>query len=493
VNVGDEFQGTAFFNYWGWEKIAETLNQMGFDAMTIGNHEFDKGDQFLAEFLSNLTFPIISANIHSQNELLNKTVKPYHIFQDKGLALIAVTTETTADISQPDDTTVFSDAVEAVQNSIDEIKATTNITRIAAITHIGYDKDQELAKATTGLQLIMGGHSHTLLGDMKGAKGKYPTIANNKDGEEVFIVQAKAWGEYLGYIDVTYDPEGKILAYHGGPIHLDNTTQQDEGLEAQVKEWAAPFAAFAAEKVGETKVDLDQTTCQTQECLLGDYIADAMLDYRKGNNSNPDFAIINAGGVRATIAKGDITRGDVDTSFPFGNAVVEIELSGEDVWNAFEGAVSRFSVVNGKEVTSFFQVSSGIKVQYNPNNANGTKLVSVQIGGEELTNSTTYKIVTVDFLATGGDNIFQETEAGATLDTLAAVLIQYIEKTSPVDIKLDGRIEQVEGKRQGNGGGNGTDAENGNGNGNGENAAAGPKATALGALALAALVSASLF
>jgi 2',3'-cyclic-nucleotide 2'-phosphodiesterase (5'-nucleotidase family) len=112
VNVGDEFQGTLFYSYYGGEKIAETLNQLNFSAMTLGNHEFDGGDAELGEFLNNLTFPIISANVHSQDENVNRTVKPYTIFEEHGLALIGVTAEETASISNSDPTTVFSDTVE---------------------------------------------------------------------------------------------------------------------------------------------------------------------------------------------------------------------------------------------------------------------------------------------------------------------------------------------------------------------------------------------
>ncbi|KAF2870096.1 Metallo-dependent phosphatase-like protein [Massariosphaeria phaeospora] len=445
LNVGDEFQGTLYYTYYGGEKIAETLNQMDFDAMTLGNHEFDGGEDQLGQFLENLTFPIISANVESENELVKKNVEKYHIYPEHGLAIIGVTTDDTPGISKPDETTQFLDPVEAVQNAVDEIRATTNITRIAAITHIGYDKDQELAKKVSGLQLIMGGHSHTLLGNMTNAQGKYPTIVQNKDGDDVFIVTAYRWGEYVGYIDVTYDAQGKILAYHGAPIHLTNTTKQEPKLQAQIKEWAKPFEAFAAEVLGSSNVELDQSTCQRQECLLGDFMADAMLDYRKAESSTADFALINAGGVRATIDAGEITRGEVLTSFPFGNAIVEIKLSGEALRKVLEGIVSKVNVDNGKPVTSFFQISQGIKVQYNPENSSGTKLVSVTVGDQPLDNAKEYTIVTLDFLAGGGDNIFTATKDFATLDTQDEVLVQYIKKKTPVDIKLDGRIEAVTG------------------------------------------------
>lgn len=190
INKTDRLQGTLFYTYYGGEKIAETLNQLGFDGMTLGNHEFDGGDEMLGEFLDNLTFPIISANIVSDNPILNRTIKPYHIYPEFELAVIGVTTDQTPGISSPGEGTTFSDVVEAVQNTVDEIRSTTNITRIAALTHIGYEEDQNLAQNTRGLYLIMGGHSHTPLGDFEDAEGPYPTITRNLDDEEVFIVTA---------------------------------------------------------------------------------------------------------------------------------------------------------------------------------------------------------------------------------------------------------------------------------------------------------------
>ncbi|KAH8722813.1 Metallo-dependent phosphatase-like protein [Phaeosphaeriaceae sp. PMI808] len=457
LNVGDEFQGTLFYSFYGGEKIAQTLNQLKFDAMTLGNHEFDGGEEKLGDFLQNLTFPIVCANLKSANKKVASKVKPYHIFEKQGLAIIGVTTPETPGISSPDKATVFSDVVEAVQNSINEIKSKTNITRIAAITHIGYEEDQKLAKATTGLQLIMGGHSHTLLGDMPEAKGKYPTIEKNKDGDEVFIVTAYRWGEYVGYIDVTYDSKGKILAYHGAPIHITNTTAKEPTLQAQVKEWRGPFEKFAAEVVGTSQVELDQKTCQKQECLLGDFMADAMLEYRKNNTQQVDFALINAGGVRSTIEEGEITRGEVLTAFPFGNAIVQIGLTGKQLWEALEGIASGVSITNQKPVTSFVQVSQGIKIEHNPKAANGSRLISVSIGNKPLDNSTTYQIVTLDFIAGGGDNFFAPVKDFITLDTQDDVLIRYIKAKSPVNIKLDKRIEAVDRQRSGTpGSGNGT-------------------------------------
>lgn len=446
LNVGDEFQGTLFYSYYGGEKIAETLNQMGFDGMTLGNHEFDGGDDQLGQFLDNLTFPVISANIQSTHPLLNKTIKPYHIYDKYELAVIGVTTETTPGISRPGKGTTFSDSVAAVQATIDHIRSTTSVKRIAAVTHIGYDEDQRLAESTTGLHLIMGGHSHTPLGNFTGAQGPYPTIKKNKAGDEVFIVQAYRWGEYIGYIDVTYDADGKILAYHGAPVHMTNTTAQDPELQAQINSWRAPFAEFAGQVVGYTNVELDQTRCREKECLLGDLMADAMVAYRRNVTTGIDFALINGGGVRATIDVGNITRGEVLTSFPFGNTVVDMTYTAADLWKVLEGLVSGVNQFNGKTVTSFPQFSKDLRILYDPAGPVGSRLKNATVGGQPIDAKDTskkYTFVTLDFLAGGGDSFLVPTTGLATLDAQDAVLNAYLATHSPIDIALDGRIKTV--------------------------------------------------
>lgn len=374
--------------------------------------------------LKNLTFPTTSCNIQTDNKALRDSLVPYVIFKNHSLAVVSVTTPTTSHISNPGPGTHFEDPVTAIQRTVDLIKAKENVTRIVALTHIGYEEDLKLAQRTKGIHLIIGGHSHTLLGDMEGSKGKYPTVELNQDGDEVFIVTAYVlphspnpvtisdsitsfrWGEYLGYIDVAFDSEGKIVSYHGAPIHLDNTTAQDPGLQAEVVAWRAPFEKFAAEVVGESKVVLDHSSCQKKECTLGDFMADAMFDYRIGGNPDIAGVIINAGGVRATIDEGPITRGEVLTAFPFGNSIVEIKFTGKELWDVFEGIVSGVSLFNKEEVTSFVQVSKGIKFTYNPKNSAGTRLISLNIGGAPVDLTKTYTIVTLDFLAGGGDNFW---------------------------------------------------------------------------------------
>lgn len=469
LNAGDEFQGTLFYSFYGGEKIAETINHLQFDAMTLGNHEWDGGDKALGEFLKNLTFPVVSCNVKSTYEGLNKTIKNYHVFDKHGLAVIGVTTDTTPSISNVGNGTAFLDPIAEVQKSIYEIRNKTDVKRIVALTHIGYDVDQKLAAETEGLSLIIGGHSHTLVGDMPGAEGKYPTIVKDRSGHEVFVVTSYRWGEYLGSIDLTFDEDGKALAYHGAPIHMDNTTAVDKELQDKIESWRGPFEKYAAEVIGVTRNELDQTKCQRGDCLLGQVLTDAMLEFRvnqtRGQDPRPDFALTNAGGIRATIDAGNITRGEVLASFPFGNAVVEIKYRGSDVRKILEGCVSKTNQFNQKKLSSWFQVSDGIVIEYNPKNAAGSMLVNVTVGGKPLSDERDYRVVTVDFLAGGGDNILPSTKDFASLDTLDEVLVSYIQERSPLGNELQERVVPVDKQPGGGGGSGGSGSSGGNGTG----------------------------
>ncbi|KAL6234632.1 hypothetical protein BDW75DRAFT_231020 [Aspergillus navahoensis] len=450
LNAGDEFQGTLFYTYYGGEKIAETLNELQFDAMTLGNHEWDGGDEALGEFLLNLTFPIVSCNVKSEVKALNETIKNYHLFEDHKIAVIGATTTTTPGISSVGNTTTFLDPVAEIQKAVWEIRNETDVNRIVVLSHLGYEEDQDLAANTEGLSLIIGGHSHTLLGDMEDAKGDYPTIVEDLNGHEVFIVTAYRWGEYLGAIDLTFDDEGHALAYHGAPIHMDNSTRLDEALDAKIQGWAEAFADFANEVLGETDAVLVQETCQEGDCLLGQVMADAMFEYRynqtAGTDDEPALALINAGGVRAEIDEGEITRGEVLTAFPFGNAIVELQFSGADLRKVLEGAVSYVNQFNGQEITSWFQVSRGVRIEFNPANEAGSRLVNVTIDGEAIDDERDYRVVTLDFLAGGGDSIFVATDDFITLDTQDEVLTQYIVARTPLSPELDERVVESDGQ-----------------------------------------------
>ncbi|KAJ3529678.1 hypothetical protein NMY22_g8897 [Coprinellus aureogranulatus] len=485
LNAGDEFQGTLFYTLYKGEAVSSILNQLGFDAMTLGNHEFDDGDDLLAAFISNLTFPVISANVYSVNKKLQQNIVPYKIFstgkyKDMNLAVVAVTTEKTKTISHPDKGTTFEDPVTAVERTVAYIKSHhKEVNRFVALTHIGYENDIELAKQSADISLIIGGHSHTLLADnaTAGAKGPYPTIVRNRNDEEVFVVTSYRWGEYLGYIDLEFDALGRVVRYEGAPIHLQSTNSttraEDHQLKAEVQDWAKGFEPFTKQIVGRTTLLLEQSTCQEGECTLGDLIGDALAGMSPSNVTSPFSeggatavegevfagAIMNAGGIRSSIDAGNITLQHVLEVLPFGNALVELRFTSTELWDVFEGIVSRSNVTDPTiGDAGFAQVSSSIRLTYDPDKPVGTKLESLMVAnGDSVSRegNKTYIVATVDYAAAGGDGFWPPFDPSEyiTLDTVDEVLVKYLKALGSLQgtadglpilgVELDGRIRTI--------------------------------------------------
>ncbi|KAL7416609.1 Metallo-dependent phosphatase-like protein [Mrakia frigida] len=448
-NAGDEFQGTLFYSFYGGWKIAEAVNQLNFSAFTLGNHEFDGGDAPLAAFLSNLTFPTVSTNVVSTYKPLAEQLWPYLLFPEHDLALVAVTTTTVPGISSPGNGTQFLNYTTSLQPVVDKLlksrKAGAIVKRVVLLTHIGYDEDIALAKSTRGIHLIVGGHSHTRLGNDSVALGQYPTIVKNLDGEEVFIVTAWRWGQQLGEINVAFAKDsGKILSYTGAPINMTEEIKLDPELQADVLEWRKPFEEFSKVIIGQTATELDQSTCQTMECTLGNAVTDSMLYARTTLGADVDFALHNAGGIRASIEGPAVSRGDVLTAFPFGNNIVDMTFTGEELWDIFEGMVSRVNSA-GKIITSFFQVSEGVQIVYNPSNPVGSRLIELNVGKTTLAPivlATSYTITTLDFISTGGDFFFPAPLIAPPpgLGSQSDIFEAWVKEFTPLDVKVGERI-----------------------------------------------------
>jgi len=155
------------------------MNQMNFTAMVLGNHEFDNGVEELGQFASKLDFPVLSTNTDLPNngpgKVLRNKLEKWYVFEEYDVAIIGVTTPTTAFESKSGREASFRPSVESVQEAIDEIRSTTSINRIMLLSHVGYDVDREIARNTKGLYYIVGGHTDTLLGDVRGAMILFPS------------------------------------------------------------------------------------------------------------------------------------------------------------------------------------------------------------------------------------------------------------------------------------------------------------------------------
>jgi 5'-nucleotidase len=327
------------------------------------------------------------------------------------------------------------------------------------VTHIGLANDQTVAAGTHGIDLIVGGHSHTLLGNAYVASvAEYPVIVNDLDDASVYIVQAGEYDQYLGRLNVTFDADGIVTAAAGDTILLSRYIAPDPEVEGIIDMLAAPIEELKQTPVGESSVFLvgDRAVCRVQECNLGDLATDAMRA-----ETGAQIAITNGGGIRSNVPVGDptpadlalaapmqVTLGDVLTIFPFGNLVSTFQLSGADVIAALENGVSQ--VENG---AGRFPQVSGIRYSWDGSKDAGSRIVSVEIMGDDGTYSAIdpeaiFTVVSNDFMRRGGDgytvladDAIDPYDFGKPLDQ---VLADYIANNSPIAPAVERRITRVD-------------------------------------------------
>ena len=209
VDGGDQFQGTLFYTYYKGKLAAEMMNKMGYTAMTVGNHEFDDGPEVLRGFVDAVNFPILMSNADISGEaLLRDVIQKSVVIEQAGekIGLIGLTPEDTDELASPGPNVIFSDPSEAVQVEVDRLTA-MGVNKIIVLSHSGYLVDQRVAANTTGVDVIVGGHSNTLLSNTNDrAEGAYPTMVGDTS-----IVQAYAYGKFLGELNVTFDDDGRIV------------------------------------------------------------------------------------------------------------------------------------------------------------------------------------------------------------------------------------------------------------------------------------------
>ncbi len=460
LDGGDRFTGTLFHQQWRGEEAARIMNAMKYDVMTVGNHEFDNGDDTLVKFVDALEFPIVTSDV-TFGANLNEKIKPYAIVEvgEQQIGVIGLTPPDTGILSSPGPDITFSDdLVGTMQPIIDDLTG-QGINKIILLTHIGLSVDEALAAELSGVDVIVGAHSHTLLGNAyTAAEGPYPVVVTGKDGNNVYIVQAGSSLRYMGRLNVTWDAEGIVTSAAGDTILLSRYIAPDADMTALVDELRTPISELTAQIIGQSGVFLvgDRSVCRVAECNLGNLITDAMRAY-----SGAQIAITNGGGIRSNVPVGadipedlafaeplDVTQGDVLTVLPFGNVVAYFELKGADVIAALENGVSQVEAGAGR-----FPQVSGIRFSWDGSKEAGSRIVSVEVEGEDGTFTAidpeaTYTVVTNDYMRRGGDgySVFGENainpyDGGSPLDL---VLGDYIKANSPVAPAVEGRITRVD-------------------------------------------------
>ena len=433
LHAGDVFSGTLYFNEFLGQADLEFMNAMNFDAMTFGNHEFDlggsdEGHKALTEFVKGAKFPMITANIDfskdplfagmfsdsyavttEQGKIYNGIIKE---IDGEKVGIFGLTTEETEILSSPG-SIAFENYIEEANKAVAALEA-QGVNKIIALTHIGYndnakvDNDLLLAKNVEGIDIIVGGHSHTKLDG--------PDIVNtNTIGEAkdaTLIVQANEYGKFLGTLDVSFDKNGVVTEYDGQLIEIAKVAADEAGLK-MFEPYKKRVDEVSNQEIGiELEAPLenprsneeDLFSVRANETILGNLITDAMLiKSQKYTDKEVVMALQNGGGIREAIPAGKVTVGQIITVLPNGNTLSLMDVTGAELKAAFELAVENAP----KEKGGFLQVSGG-RVTYDSSKPAGERIVSVELLNEDGTSTAledgkTYTVATNAFTAIGGD------------------------------------------------------------------------------------------
>ncbi len=449
LNAGDNFQGSLFYTTYKGAAEAEVLNAMKFDVMTVGNHEFDDSEDGLATFLDKVQFPVISANVLAgDGSKLGDRIKPSLVLDVGGqkIGIVGAVTNDTEELSSPGPKVLIADDVASITAAVQDLKA-QGINKIIALTHVGYPRDLSAIAKIPDVDVVVGGHSHSLLSntDPK-AEGPYPTLVDNPGGYKVPVVQAASYSKYLGDLVVDFDDNGVVKSAKGDPILIDSSFTPDPALTARIAELAKPIEDLRKKVIGasEGPIEGDRTVCRVKECSMGNLVADAMLDRTK--SQGVQIAIQNGGGLRASIDGGEVTQGEVITVLPFQNTLATFQLTGADVVKALENGVSQIDQGAGR----FAQVA-GLRYSFDVSKPVGSRVSDVQVKDGDnfvaIDPAKTYGVATNNFMRAGGDgySIF-ETAGKNAYDfgpDLADVTVGYLTAHNPYKPYTDGRVTAI--------------------------------------------------
>lgn len=289
LHGGDAWQGSAYFKLNEGAMNAELLSRMGLDAMALGNHEFDLNNAKLNTFISDINFPVLAANvdISKDPDLKGQTnLKPFVVFAfdgndkvevkdltnlptDKDLvAVFGIALDDMPNLSPNTGKVEFHNMVESSQATVDMLKA-KGINNIVAVTHIGNAVDLDVASKVNGIDLIVGGHSHTLLGDFTNIghdhTGTYAQMVTNPNGNsQTCVVQAGQYAQAIGQLEVSFDKQGDVTSCAG----LNTLLSNDEYYHSPMREAGSKFSAADSEKVVDFIEGEDNITITDEEASM---------------------------------------------------------------------------------------------------------------------------------------------------------------------------------------------------------------------------------
>lgn len=432
LDAGDTLHGTILANIAQGESVIKAINKMGLTAMTAGNHDFNYGYQRLLDLRKLANFNIMGSNVIDEDG--NPILNTGSIVNVDGLniGIFGLSTPETKTKSSPVNTEglTFVDSVETAKAEVEKLKA-EGADIVVCLSHLGINEESEetstkIADNVDGIDVIIDGHSHTQLD-------------NGMVKKTTLVAQTGAHGYNLGEVTLLVDKDGKVKTKYAKlqPYKKMKYIHANQDVLDVVNEYTEANKEVLGQKVGETEVDLDgvRENVRTGETNLGDFISDAMKDA-----IGADVTITNGGGIRDSLAKGEITKGGVLTVFPFTNFLVKIEVTGADIKAALEHGLSDTPNQAGK-----FPQIAGMTVKYDSSKAAGEKVTEVLVNGEALDPDKTYQLATNDFMAIGGDGyeMFKGKTRTEERGLISDIFENSIKEKGTINPSTDGRMTDI--------------------------------------------------
>lgn len=442
VDAGDVVQGTLYFKFFKGDVEYPLMNMMGYDIQILGNHEFDNGLQSLADHYRTLNADRLSANYDMAGTPLDGLFKPYVIKEADGhkIGFIGLNIDPSSIIAASNyEGMGFSEPIPVANELASRLKNEMGCDLVVAVTHIGAIKDNdktidyELAAASRDIDIIIGGHSHTVIRPDGSTEG-CPPLTMNAEGRPVLVVQTGRYGKNLGYINIDLDNPAN-MDYRLIPV-TDRfpASELDEVMTAFIAPYKEKLKAIDEHVIARSDYGMK---AHERKGAYVNWAADFAADYgrlkadslRAAGVDIPelDFAMMNVGGIRHSMPAGDITEGNILATFPFSNHMVLSAVKGADFIEAMRVAAEK----GGEAISDELRVITDDEGH----------LVRVLLNGEEMDPDATYLMSTIDYLAWGNDD-FVSLARGEILwrdePEMSAPMMRYLGEHTRRGVPVDG-------------------------------------------------------
>jgi len=424
VDGGDAWQGTFISNTNQGEAVTKAMNLMRYDALAVGNHDFDWGQEVLAQRAKEASFPFLAANVVDTKTGKAPTyLKPFEV-KDLGITKVGI-----IGLTNPGSATIvkatsiaglrFDPAAESVRALIAEVQKQADIVIVAA--HVGASDAAQLARDVPGIDVIVAAHDHL------------PIQTARLEGRTT-IVDAGAYTQYVGRLEILVDRATHKMkdVVRGGEltaIAANSSVRPDPAIAKLVDERRADGEKYTARVVGRTTEAL---TNLREETAFGNLITDSFVEYGKQQGWKTDVAFYNMAGVRASFPAGQLTFGQLYEALPFSNTVVNVDLSGADL----AAIIDRANCVSGR----LHMAGAAVTFHFDAGAPNCVR--SITVGGAPLAPTRVYHVATIDYLLLGGDGHTGFARGTNVIygDVEVDVVAAYITAHSPVSPRVEGRL-----------------------------------------------------